>query len=109
MPRPLWGSISPHGRYSSAAIVHDYHYWFQEISRKKADLVMLDLMEQARVNRVKRSVIYRTLRVAGGRAWNTNRKDRLKGDPRIVPVDLIDTIPEDAIWPDYKQILGPAR
>jgi len=42
IPQAFWSfGLSAHGRYSKAAIVHDYLYWTQGCSREQADNLLM--------------------------------------------------------------------
>ena len=68
-PRILWSILPPRGRYSRAAVVHDWLYRTQGVSRKYADDVFLWMMEELEVPLWKRRVMYRGVRVWGWRTW----------------------------------------
>jgi Protein of unknown function (DUF1353) len=104
IPRVAWSVMAPTDRPGRAGIIHDWLYWDQGCSREQADKIMLLGMEETGVNRVKRSLIYRALRLAGGFAWNDNAKTRASGLPRqIEDADL--PLPADAVWPTFQQQL----
>lgn len=44
VPRIIWWFIPPFGRYTEAAVVHDYLYLYSELPRAKCDEVFLALM-----------------------------------------------------------------
>ena len=44
VPRLFWRVVPPWGRYSPAAVVHDYLYHTGKVSRLAADRVFLELM-----------------------------------------------------------------
>ena len=62
------------GKHSVASIIHDWLYKTAPCSRRQADRIMLDGMRFLRVNRFRRWIIYRALRIGGWRAWNQHRK-----------------------------------
>ncbi len=90
------------GPWLEAAIVHDYLYvaWQlvpgkmpRERDRAFADLVMLRAMEAARIDVLRRQLIYRAVRLFGGRAYR-GRNERLLADlgdavyatPLVIPL-----------------------
>jgi len=73
-PRVLWSIVPPWGRYSPAAVVHDYLYNTAPVSRKEADKAFLAHMEALRVNWLKRKAMYRGVRIGAVFAWNNYRK-----------------------------------
>jgi hypothetical protein len=74
-PRWLWSLLPPFGKYAGAAIIHDYLYQAHEGTRKQADVVFREAMQEQRVPRYKRELMYRAVRLFGGRGW--------KNGPRV--------------------------
>lgn len=62
IPRALWTIFPPMGRYSQAAVVHDYLCVSQIVPRKEADQIFLDLMEYCGVPLYKRKIFYYAVR-----------------------------------------------
>ncbi|MFM7610889.1 MAG: DUF1353 domain-containing protein, partial [Alphaproteobacteria bacterium] len=59
IPKPLWSiGLSPMGRYSRAAIVHDDLYWSQGCTREQADRLLLIAMKESNVGAFDQRVIY---------------------------------------------------
>lgn len=88
VPVLLRGIVGRVGPWLEAAIVHDYLYvaWqfvpgktARERDRAFADLVMLRAMEAARIDPMRRSLIYAAVRLFGGRAYR-RRRARLLAD-----------------------------
>ena len=100
IPQPLWSILSPHGRYSRAAIVHDYLYWSQSCTRDQADNLFMIAMQESGVADSDRTAIYQAVSWAGEDAWDANRAERAQGLPRIIPADRL-PIPADLTWPDF--------
>jgi len=72
VPRVLWSVLPPWGRYSPAAVVHDWLYFNRQnifAKRKCADKVFYWLMKKFRVPWWKRRVMYLGVRIGGGAAW----------------------------------------
>ena len=69
VPRIFWVVIPPAGSYSLAAIVHDYLYRAQPDgwTRKRADHCFKTIMAELGVPWWKRSVMFRAVRIGGGR------------------------------------------
>jgi len=89
IPQALWSfGLSPHGKYSQAAIVHDYLYWTQECTREQADNLMAIAMMEEGVNWRTIGAIYFGLRLGGGAAWKANAAEKAAGLPRMVPSEL---------------------
>jgi hypothetical protein len=74
VPRLFWRIVPPWGRYSPAAVAHDYLYSTGKVSRKEADGIFLELMERLTVPLWKRYVMYWAVRLFGWFAWNAHAK-----------------------------------
>jgi len=74
VPRVFWRIVPPWGRYSPAAVIHDYLYFTGHVPRAEADAVFLTLMERLGVPAWKRSVMYRAVRMFGKAAWDARRR-----------------------------------
>lgn len=102
-PRWLWWLLPPHGRYSAAAIVHDWlyyrgtadhwcggccagHYeWELDVRyRAAADRIFLEAMDQLGVLLGVRRAMYRAVRIFGYRAWRKNALERAAGVVRVL-------------------------
>jgi len=73
VPRLFWRIIPPWGRYSSAAVVHDYLYATASVTRYEADRIFLDLMKRLGVPFWKRRLMYRAVRLGGWASWKRFR------------------------------------
>lgn len=73
VPRVFWRVLPPWGKYSRAAVVHDYLYRVHPagISRLDADRIFLSLMRQDGVGWATRTAMYRAVRIGGGGAWRS--------------------------------------
>ena len=90
IPQAFWSfGLSPNGRYSKAAIVHDYLYWAQGCSRKQADNILLIAMKESDVQSSTRAEIYNGVRLGGEHAWQSNSIEKAKSLPRIVPYGFL--------------------
>lgn len=108
IPRAFWSfGLSPNGKYSRAAIVHDYLYWTQSCSRLEADNILVIAMKESLVPEATRNTIYSGVRIGGGAAWDGNAAARARGLVRIVPRDSMSFGPLD-LWPDYQRRLSDA-
>ena len=74
VPRLFWRVVPPWGRYSPAAVVHDYLYHTGKVSRLAADRLFLELMAALGVPLWKRQVMYWAVRLGGWLAWDASRK-----------------------------------
>lgn len=76
VPRVLWAWIPQSGRYSYAAVVHDWLYhqrgwindYLPDLTRKEADKIFLELMKFYQVGFVRRKLMYAAVRVGG--SWD---------------------------------------
>lgn len=66
VPRGLWNLFPPHGRYSKAAVLHDYLYRCSKLERSYCDGVFLKCMEELGVPWWKRTAMYYGVRMFGG-------------------------------------------
>jgi hypothetical protein len=80
VPRILWSLIPRWGKYGNAAVVHDFLYWDQKLTRKKCDELFLEAMCVLNVSLPQRKLIYYAVRLFGWYAWSRNRRNKLK-DP----------------------------
>lgn len=74
IPRFFWRVLPPVGRYDKAAVVHDYLYQFNGVTRKQADDVLLEGMRVLGVPGWQCNVIYAGVRVGGWKPWNDYRQ-----------------------------------
>lgn len=73
IPRPLWAILPKSGKYDKAAVVHDYLYAVNGVTREEADQVLREAMEALGVGRVTRWLIYRAVRLGGRFPWKRYR------------------------------------
>jgi hypothetical protein len=72
VPRILWSILPPTGRYTKAAVLHDYLYSNSsklETNRKQCDKMFLKGMEVLGVKRWVRNTIYRAVRIFGNKYY----------------------------------------
>lgn len=77
IPRPLWAVLPPVGAYDAAAVVHDYLYQHNGVSRADADAVLLEAMRILGVRWTQRAAIYAGVRLGGWVAWRKYRRREL--------------------------------
>ena len=58
VPRLFWRIVPPWGRYSPAAVVHDFLYHTGLVTRAEADRIFLELMTKLGVPAWKRRLMY---------------------------------------------------
>lgn len=69
VPRLLWMLLPPYGRYTVAAVVHDWLYYAQSMKRKEADRIFLSIMIEDRVRVIRAVLMYLAVRAFGWHAW----------------------------------------
>lgn len=84
IPRVFWTILPKDGTYTYAAIVHDYLYWEQPVSRDEADLILRFAMEDFKVEAAKIRTIYAGVTLGGGAAWKENAEHKARGEKRIL-------------------------
>ena len=108
IPEVFWSAdLSPNGRYSKAAIVHDYLYWTQGCTREQADNILDIAMKESNVSFVTRSGVYGGVRLGGGSAWQKNTAERAQALPRVIPDASLEFGPL-VLWEDYRRTLADA-
>ncbi len=90
IPKTLHFLIHPFGRHAPAAVIHDYLYALgQERARRYADLVFLEAMRESGVPWLRRSAMYRMVRMFGGGGYGLKADwsfvDHETGDPTPPP------------------------
>jgi hypothetical protein len=75
VPRPLWNILPPFGSYSSAAVVHDFLYKFNGVTRQQADAVLNEAMQVQKVGHWTRWTIWAGVRAGGWKPWNAYRAE----------------------------------
>jgi hypothetical protein len=82
IPRGLWNILPKSAGYDKAAVIHDYLYAMNGVTRKQADDVLYEAMGVLNVNGAKKRLVYWGVRVGGGPAWDGHRKK----DPHVETV-----------------------
>ena len=92
VPRLFWTVFPPCGKYTTAAVLHDYLYWVQSdnCDRECADEILLIAMDEANVDLVSRNAIYAAVRAGGGSSWSENDRLKESGVIRIIPEQHMD-------------------
>jgi hypothetical protein len=100
IPSPLTIILPKWSVYGPAAIIHDWLYWTQSVSRKDADNVLLEAMRDLRVNLVKQTMIYIGVRAFGWWAWWENKRLKDRGVSRMRPPNA--TWPSSPNWHRFR-------
>ena len=75
IPKIFWSIIGgPTGKYTNAAVVHDYLYVKGTYTRKRTDQIFLEAMKGLKVSWWKRKAMYFAVRVGAWGPWNRYRK-----------------------------------
>jgi hypothetical protein len=74
IPQLFWNILPPFGKYTDAAILHDFLYRTQILPRATADRVLLVAMKVSRVKFWQRLIIYWNVRWFGHIAWNDDSR-----------------------------------
>lgn len=68
IPRLFRNIINSYGKHGRAAVVHDWLYskeCYINCTRKQADVIFLEIMEECNVDKLKRQLMYRMVRLFG--------------------------------------------
>jgi len=84
IPRIFWSVLPPDGKYTWAAIIHDYLYWTQVGSKATADSTLLYGMEDFGISTFVKTAIYEGVHLFGENAWQDNKRLKESGEKRIL-------------------------
>lgn len=84
IPRIFWSLLPPDGLYSYAAVIHDFLYWEQYLTRETSDAIFKMCMEDFKINAALVAAIHAAVRIGGGFAWEENARRRAAGEKRIL-------------------------
>ncbi len=104
IPRVFWSALRQDGLYAYAAIVHDFLYWTQTVSRDVADSVFKYGMEDLGVSGSTTFVIYQAVHLFGGAAWTENARLRDQGEERVLRRFPTDPRTTWAQWKSNKDV-----
>lgn len=85
IPRLFWVLLPKSGPYDRAAVLHDFLYATNGVTKAQADKVLKEAMELLKVPGWKVSLIYAAVRLGGGKAWNDYRSGRKVADYGTCP------------------------
>lgn len=105
VPRAFWSVFPPWDTYGDAAIVHDWLYWSQHLTRAEADAIFNAAMRDLRVPGWKRHTLYYGVRIFGWAAWSNNSKLKAQGVVRVLQVKE-SLEPDDGVGPEYYEKLA---
>jgi len=69
IPRFLWSTFPPWGRYGKAAVIHDCCYRKGLFTRKRSDKIFFEAMKVLKVPYWKRRLMYIAVRLFGRKAY----------------------------------------
>ena len=70
IPRILWSIYPPFGKYTKAAVLHDYLYKKHSgFERKEADKIFREAMKVSKVDFFTRNLFYFNVRIFGKKHW----------------------------------------
>jgi hypothetical protein len=103
VPQVFWSILPKTGRYAYAAIVHDYLYWTQNVSRDEADSILEIAMKDSRVDMSTLKTITTAVTIFGQSAWDANKKLKAAGEKRVLKI-----FPNDALtsWGAWRKTPG---
>lgn len=84
IPRMFWSLLRPDGIYSYAAIIHDFLYWEQYLSREMSDAILKLCMEDFNIDPTVVRAVHTGVRLGGGFAWDANAKRKAAGERRVL-------------------------
>jgi hypothetical protein len=110
VPRLFWSVFPPCGKYTTAAVIHDYLYWQQpkECQKDCADKLLLVAMEEAGVGFRSRNAIYKAVQLGGQPSWDKNVTDKASGVIRFVPEKFMDFGPYDT-WEQIEKRIHSSK
>lgn len=74
IPKLLRNVIDVNGKHRRAAVLHDYLYVTQQVTRAEADALFLEAMEVLEVGKPTRLVMWAAVRAGGWIYWNKRAK-----------------------------------
>ena len=74
VPRAFWSVFPPYGKHTKSAVLHDWLYVTQPVSRKDADGLFRRTMREAGVSRWRRYTMWAAVRAAGWVYWRRSAK-----------------------------------
>jgi hypothetical protein len=82
-PQALWCDLPPTGKYTPAAVLHDYLYFSQPCTREQADNVLREAMQDLGVDWRRAELIFDGVRIGGQHAWDQDARDRAAGKEHV--------------------------
>lgn len=104
IPRIFWSLLPSDGNYAYSAVIHDYLYWTQTMSREDADRVFALSMADFDISPTTINLIHTAVRKLGGQsAWDKNAELKAAGEKRFMK-----RLPTNATtrWTQWKKEKG---
>ncbi len=98
IPRIFWIVLPKWGKYGNAAVIHDYLYYDQKLTRKEADDVLLEAMGVLEVPQWQRCSIYRAVRWFGSLAWSLNNRKKAAGYSKVSETAPVKATDKPSHW-----------
>lgn len=96
IPQIFWNILSPWGNYAKAAVLHDWLYAKQDMTKLECDNIFLEAMEALGVNWFKRNLMFTMVRWFAGPAWLEHQK---RGDPEKIAAGGLPEFPDVKFLP----------
>jgi putative uncharacterized protein FNV0804 len=87
VPRSFWIIFPPFGKYTPAAVIHDFLYSKYNttgINRTLSDKIFLHIMKELGVGFLKRNAMYRAVRLFGETSWKNKKFNEGYRDKALV-------------------------
>lgn len=87
VPRSFWTIFPPFGKYTPAAVIHDFLYSEHNttgINRTLADKIFLHIMRELNVEFLKRKAMYRAVRLFGETSWKKKKNNEGYKDKAVI-------------------------
>lgn len=91
VPQAFWNIIPPMGRYSKAAVLHDWLYACQIFSKEESDSIFCEAMSALSVPVVERDILYEGVKIGGMSSWVEHQK---RGDPALIEAGGLPIYPD---------------
>ena len=83
IPRLLRPVLDQNDDTREPAVLHDYLYCRQSVSRAAADALFLEALQRVGIGRIKRYAMYAAVRAFGGRYWHARPDGLVPGEDII--------------------------
>ena len=101
IPKALCVVLPAQGRYTKAAILHDYLYWSQRCTRAESDNIFLAAMLAGGVDSTTARTLKSGVEFGGQAAWDENQTKKREGMVRVIPY-AHRKLPENQTWEQYR-------